>query len=266
MSPPKNTHYLKFYSGETIEANNRVPVEAAVALTVNGEIWTTFMCTPSQQEVLMLGFLFNEGIINTIEDIADIRVCEHGDNVDVWTVKRVEKPAKWRRTTGCTGGATAVDTISLPRPVFPPSDSRITPQQITRLVSLLFESQELYKESGGVHTSALCGRAHVLLSAEDIGRHNTLDKLAGLWLQGKAQWTASDPKVLVSTGRVSSEMLQKAARMGVSILVSRTSPSSLSIELAKKWNITLVGYARRDRFNVYSHPERIRDNIDQSAG
>jgi len=119
---------------------------------------------------------------------------------------------------------------------------------------MLFESQELYHETGGVHTSALSDGEQVILSAEDIGRHNTLDKIAGLCLMENI-WP--DRRVLITTGRISSEMLQKAVRMGAKVIASRTSPSSLSIEMAEAWGITLIGYARRNRFNLYAHPERI---------
>ena len=119
---------------------------------------------------------------------------------------------------------------------------------------MLFESQELYRETGGVHTSALSDGKRILLSAEDIGRHNTLDKIAGLCVMNNL-WP--DVRILITTGRISSEMLQKAARLHTPILISRTSPSSLSIEMAQKYGITLIGYARRQRFNVYTNGQRV---------
>jgi FdhD protein len=121
-------------------------------------------------------------------------------------------------------------------------------------VELLFESQSLYRETGGVHTSALSDGESVLLAAEDIGRHNTLDKIAGMCLMRNVR---PEKRILITTGRISSEMLQKAARMDVPILISRTSPSSLSIEMAERYGITLIGYARRHRFNVYSNSHRV---------
>jgi FdhD protein len=119
---------------------------------------------------------------------------------------------------------------------------------------MLFESQSLYRETGGVHTSALSDGENLILSAEDIGRHNTLDKIAGLCLMKKV---FPEKRILITTGRISSEMLQKAARLGVPILISRTSPSSLSIEMAERYGITLIGYARKHRFNVYSNSQRV---------
>ena len=125
---------------------------------------------------------------------------------------------------------------------------------IGHLIEMLFESQELYRETGGVHTSAISDGEKILIVAEDIGRHNTLDKIAGLCLMNNV-WPQT--RILITTGRISSEMLQKAARLQAPILISRTSPSSLSIEMAELYGITLIGYARRHRFNVYSNSQRV---------
>jgi FdhD protein len=119
---------------------------------------------------------------------------------------------------------------------------------------MLLGSQELYRATGGVHTSVLADGEKIVFVGEDIGRHNTLDKIAGLCLM-KNVWP--ETRILLTTGRISSEMLQKAARLKAPILISRTSPSSLSIQMAERYGITLIGYARRDRFNVYSNPQRV---------
>jgi len=122
------------------------------------------------------------------------------------------------------------------------------------LVDQLMEVQSLYRETGGVHSSALSDGEKLVISAEDIGRHNSLDKIAGLCLMNNI-WP--ETRLLITTGRISSEMLQKAARMQAPIIVSRTSPSSLSIEMAERYGITLIGYARKHRFNVYSNVQRV---------
>jgi len=254
IEPRKPIHYLQTSSSKQEPVAGNTIVETPVALTVNGEVWTTFMCTPVHLEAMMVGFLFNEGVIDTMNEVVDARICEHGDNVDVWLTHDAPKPDSWTRTSGCTGGVTAVASIERPQPVSVSDEFNLSPGQINHLVELLFESQELYRETGGVHTSALSDGDNVILSAEDIGRHNTLDKIAGLCLMENI-WPSK--RILVTTGRISSEMLQKAVRMGAKVIASRTSPSSLSIELAEAWDITLIGYARRNRFNLYAHPERI---------
>jgi FdhD protein len=250
----KPIHYFQVDARKTDAIEGNTIVETPVSLTVNGQVWTTFMCTPVHLEALMVGFLFNEGMIDRMDEVEDVRICEHGDNVDVWLAHEAPKPDNWTRTSGCTGGVTAVASIERPQPVTVSDEFNLSPDQINRLVEMLFEVQELYRETGGVHTSALSDGDKVILSAEDIGRHNTLDKIAGLCLMENI-WP--EKRVLVTTGRISSEMLQKAVRMGAKIIASRTSPSSLSIALAEAWGITLIGYARRTRFNLYATPERI---------
>lgn len=237
--------------------NAEVIVETPVSVTVNGDVWLTFMCTPVDLEALAVGFLFNEGIITSAEEIVQVHVCDAGDNVDVWLEHSAEKPDKWRRTSGCTGGITSVEVDKLPFIAardLKKTKLKLTPAQVNNLVDTLFDAQDLYRRSGGVHTSILTDGVHVYAVGEDIGRHNTLDKLAGQYLMKKLQMT---DRIVLTTGRISSEMIQKAARVGVSVLISRTSPSSLSIRLAERWGITLIGYARRNRFIVYTHPDRI---------
>jgi FdhD protein len=212
------------------------------------------MCTPVNLEAMAAGFLYNEGIIESTDEVEDVRVCEHGDNVDVWLNRTVEQPKSWRRTSGCSGGLTAVETLARVDVSFEGDKPKVQPEAIGHLIEGLFESQELYRETGGVHTSALSDGKKILLVAEDIGRHNTLDKIAGLCLMNNV-WPQT--RILITTGRISSEMLQKAARLRAPILISRTSPSSLSIEMAELYGITLIGYARRHRFNVYSNSQRV---------
>jgi FdhD protein len=262
LEPRKPIQYFQMDSTRNLPTEGSVIVETPVSLTVNGEAWVSFMCTPILLEAMAVGFLFNEGVIDSMEEVADVRLCEHGDNVDVWLTHSPEKPTKWTRTSGCSGGMTAVDSITRPRSASAPNGLVLPATAISHLVEILLDAQDLYRETGGVHTSALTDGERILLSAEDIGRHNTLDKIAGQCLMQNV-WP--ERRILITTGRISSEMLQKAVRLSASILVSRTSPSSLSIELAEKWGITLIGYARRNRFNLYAHPERILLAVEQSS-
>ncbi len=254
ITPQKSIHYDRYEFKKWEPVNAETIVETPVSLTVNGEVWLTFMCTPVDLEAMALGFLYNEGILESMDKVENVHICEHGDNVDVWLDHAAEQPKSWRRTSGCTGGVTAVDLLSRPDVSFNGSGPKVQPEAIMNLVEQLFEAQSLYRETGGVHTSALSNGEKILLMAEDIGRHNTLDKIAGLCLM-KNIWP--ETRILITTGRISSEMLQKAARMNAPILISRTSPSSLSIEMAERYGITLIGYVRKHRFNVYSSPARV---------
>jgi len=253
-TPRKEIEYDKYEFKKWEHLDSETIVETPVSLTVNGEVWITFMCTPVDLEALAVGFLYNEGIVENMDEVADVRLCEHGDNLDVWLNHPAEQPTSWRRTSGCTGGVTAVDLLAKPNVSFSADRLKVQPEAVGRLVEMLFESQELYRDTGGVHTSALSDGVKILVSAEDIGRHNTLDKIAGLCLMNNI-WP--ETRILITTGRISSEMLQKAAQLNAPILISRTSPSSLSIEMAERYGITLIGYARRHRFNVYSNGQRV---------
>jgi len=256
LEPRKHIQYFQVDASRNEPIAASTIVETPVSLTVNGEAWISFMCTPVLLEAMAIGFLYNEGVIDSMDEVVDIRLCEHGDNVDLWLNHPVKKPAGWTRTSGCSGGVTAVDSIQKPRSVASPNGFALPVSGINLLVEMLFDAQDLYRETGGVHTSALTDGERILLSADDIGRHNTLDKIAGQCLMQNI-WP--EHRILLTTGRVSSEMLQKALRLGAGMLISRTSPSSLSIELAEKWGITLIGYARRNCFNLYAHPERVSD-------
>ncbi len=261
IAPQKAIHYAKYEFKKWESLDAETIVETPVSLTVNGQVWLTFMCTPLNLEAMAVGFLYNEGIIEAMNEVEDVRVCEHGDNVDVWLNHSVEQPTSWRRTSGCTGGITAVDALARVDVSFDGNQPRFAPEAIGHLIEQLFEAQSLYRETGGVHTSALSDGEKIVVVAEDIGRHNTLDKISGLCLMNDI---APETKVLITTGRISSEMLQKAARMNAPILISRTSPSSLSIEMAERYGITLIGYARTHQFNVYTNAQRLELSTMQS--
>ncbi len=251
---PKTHQHLRYHNDKIEEITALLPTEAPVSLTVNGEVWLTFMCTPSQLEALAIGFLFNEGIIKDFSEVADTRICKHDDNVDIWLYHAAEKPAKWTRTSGCTGGMTSVETNVEPRLGTRSKNVILTPEQIYPLLKRLDKHQILYRQTGGLHTSVLTDGEENTIFAEDIGRHNTLDKISGIALIENISFKK---RILLTTGRISSEMMQKAAKIKAEVVISRTSPSSLAVEIAEKEGITLVGYAKRHRFNLYTHPERI---------
>lgn len=260
FSPTIPLELRQYVNGAWRVEQGGAPAEAPVTLTVNGEAWMEFMCTPAALEALAVGFLYNEGLIQAVSEVVDARACEHGDNVDVWLAHPVEKPARWKRTSGCTGGVTAADVremVSGRQLPIRQGDAlqRMAPVQIGSLMRLLLVRQAMYRVAGGVHISVLSDGRDILLSAEDIGRHNTLDKIAGLCLLENV-WPES--RILLTTGRVSSEMMQKAVRIGAEMVVSRTAASFLAVQLAEEAGITLIGYCRGGRLTVYTHPERVQ--------
>jgi FdhD protein len=185
-----------------------------------------------------------------MSDVASMRVCEEDSLADVKLSKPgYTPPARRTLASGCGGGvsfATEMQKVE--------SQLTVRPEEVFSLMKQLNEKAELYRFSGGVHTSALCNNSNVLVAAEDIGRHNTLDKIVGECLLTKLP---TNDKLLLTTGRISSEMLSKAARMKAPIIVSRSSPTDRSISIAQKLGITLIGYVRGNRLSVYSHEERL---------
>ena len=249
----------EFRRGVLSPVGAEVIAETAVSLNVNGVPWFSFLCTPLDLEALAIGFLFNEGIVSKRSEIVSVSVSARSESVDVCLDRVIPPPSSWQRTSGCGGGVTTTGTAGeegpAPAGVFagaPPAP--FTPLEILRLAEDLVARQELYGASGGVHMSALADGERFLASAEDIGRHNTLDKVAGRCL---LDGIGPRRRAVATTGRVSSEMIQKARRIGVPLVVSRTSPTARSVELAERWGITLVGYARRERFLAYAHADRI---------
>ncbi len=252
---------IQYDNGNWNSVQQPAPDEIAVDLSVNGEFWLTFMCSPFQIEQLAIGFLFNEHIIFSNKDIASITTCENLKNVDVWLNFSVKKPENWIKTSGCLGGQTSARNVKEP---INTKNEIICPQIILDQMQKLIFSQEEYRKTRGIHCSVMTDGQDLTIVAEDIGRHNTLDKLAGYYVQAQNVW---ERKIILTTGRISSEMIQKAAHIGAVILASRTSPTTSSIRTAEELNITLIGYARRHQFTIYSHPERIdtRIEVDQTV-
>jgi FdhD protein len=248
--------FRRYEAGASRVVEADVIAEATVALAVNGKPWLSFSCTPLDIEALAAGFLYNECVISSREEIGLVEVCREGHMVDVWLTHEVEKPLHWQRTSGCMGGFTSGGPGGGSEVSYSINDGGLimSPEDVAGLVASLSESQQLYRTAGGVHTSLLADRSRIVLGVEDIGRHNTFDKIAGRCL---LEGIAVSHRVMATTGRISSDMLQKAARFGAAMVVSQTSPTARSVELAEHWGMTLIGYARPHRFDVYTHPERI---------
>lgn len=231
--------------------------EAPLTIYLNGQELVTLLCTPELADMLAVGFLRSEGLIRDYEDISSLRVDEGEGFVFVETKggQLAEKLyGKRTITSGCGKGTiffSVLDSLKMD-PV--QSTLCISYSQVINLSISLQEKATLFKQTGGVHSAALCTPTTAIYFCEDIGRHNAVDKIIGLCLKEKV--IIAD-KVLVTSGRISSEILVKTARLGIPLLISRAAPTTLSIELAEKLGITLIGFVRGRRFNVYSHPERV---------
>ena len=227
-----------------------VPSEMALAIYVNRRELVTILCTPTKLNSLVLGFLYAEGIIAGTGDVASMRVCEEESLADVMLSNpEYELPTQRTLTSGC-GGGTTFETQGKKVE----SDLAAAPKEVLALMKQLQTQLGLHRLCGGVHASALSDTRNLLVVAEDIGRHNTLDKIQGECL---LRGLSTRDRILLSTGRVSSETLLKAARMQAPVVVSRHSPTGSAVSLARDLGITLAGHARGNRLSVYSHPERL---------
>jgi FdhD protein len=251
----KPVRYVSLNGDEPLDVEGYVVEESLACISVNGEEVATFMCSPRDLDKLALGFLYNEGLIASMDDVRAIHLAKNNACVDVWLHHmEFERPARQIVTAGCGGGVTFDDLSQQYEPLV--SDLTVAPEGLAFLMRQLHLGATLYQQARGIHTAVLADPDRVLLQVEDIGRHNCLDKLQGAALLAGIE---TRDKIVLSSGRISSEMLNKGRRMGVPIVCSRTSPTSLSVALAEAWNMTIVAYIRQDRMRVYTHPKRIID-------
>ncbi|MFN2113753.1 MAG: formate dehydrogenase accessory sulfurtransferase FdhD [Anaerolineales bacterium] len=240
-------HDWKEGGGEVIE-------EITLTIYVNGVEFISIMGTPLNQDWLAVGFLKNEGILSSLDEISDLKITPEGCCIDVWLNQDVQLPEKMVITSGCGSGRTREDQADLEVPF--EIEGGTTPPIVLNAFANLQTKDSLYARSRGVHAAGLLDleTGQILQVAEDVGRHNAIDKLQGACLLKKI---TTRGRGLLTTGRISSEMLRKGAAMGCPLIASRTSPTTAAIELAQEWQITLVGYARNGKLRVYCYPERL---------
>jgi FdhD protein len=232
--------------------NAEVIGEASVTIYVNGRELATIMASPQDLDCLALGFLKNEALIDNLNDVDHVHQSKNRCCVDVWLTRTIKMPERTILTSSCGGGITFTDPT---HDIEPLQDGvSLPPKRLFQLFKSLHFPGSLYSRSRGVHTAGLSDGKGMLAIAEDVGRHNAIDKLSGKCLLSGIE---TEGRILLATGRVSSEMLRKGAVMGCPIIASRNSATSLSVEMARNWGITLIGYVRERTMRVYSHPERI---------
>lgn len=241
-----------------IEKEDTVIREVPLTIYVNDEELVTLLATPEGMDYLAIGFLWSEGIVGTKGDVGKVVVDEEKGAVWVEAAQDREfiKSLMFKRliTSGCGKGTTfynVVDSVAA-QPVA--SNVAATPGQVLAIMSDFQKTSELYKETHGVHSAALCTPERSVIFREDIGRHNAIDKILGQCLM---EDVALSDKLMVTSGRISSEVLLKTAKKGIGMLVSRTSPTALAVRLADKLGVTLIGFVRGGKMTVYTHDERI---------
>jgi FdhD protein len=239
--------YLKLRGDRVDEARGEVVREQPLTISVNGVRFLTLLCSPMQLEALVLGYLWMEKVIGDVDDVTSLTVSPVDGQAEVTLRMPVDLPTERILTSGCGGGITfRIDHRLFPRLR---SSLRVRPQDLIARMRDLFDAAVHYKSSRGIHGAALADASGLLVVAEDVGRHNAVDKVKGEALQ---RGIPTEDRILLSTGRISSEMLLKAARMGVPVVASRTSPTEMAVALAEQLNVTVCGYVRGDSMNVYA--------------
>ena len=208
--------------------------EFPLALVLNGEYSNTFLCTPENLDQLVAGFLMTKGVIKSKDDIKSIEV-DFDNRVAHATIEKNEDLDKGKRFIEKT-------------------ETTIKVSDIYEVMKENLTSSELFKNTGGVHSVAIYDNEKLITIREDVARHNAMDKSIGYCILNDIDLK---DKIIFVSGRISCEMILKAAKAGIPIVISKSAPTNLSREIAQKLNITLAGFVRGERMNIYTNPQRI---------
>jgi len=247
---------VSYRNGKLEPGETEVVQEFPLKLIVNHREVATLICSPHDLRFLAAGFLRLQGFVRTVDDFLMLSVCNDFGIANVGI--RGEVPEKLRPvlTSGCGAGISFTSSHPTKNPSARRGTSQRTyrPSEIFGMMEQLARLAENYKSHGGIHSAAVGDGASILLYAEDLGRHNTLDRIAGEALFKGIDLSGT---ILVTSGRVSTELSAKAAMLGISMIASRTSPTNMAVKMCEEAGIVLIGYVRGGRFAIYTCPERI---------
>ncbi|AHV97321.1 formate dehydrogenase accessory sulfurtransferase FdhD [Paenibacillus sabinae] len=260
--PEQQGHIIRYRKGRITREPDLIVTEHPVTLKINGEEFVTLVCTPEHIEDMAVGYLASEGIIRGIQDIKEMWTQEEEGYVHVstdrWNELHRQLYAKRYVNSCCGGGRHGFVYVNDARTakIMEGVHVSLSFKDCFRLMEEVQTGSELFHRTGGVHSAAICDTDGVLLARSDIGRHNALDKIYGHCLRHAMNL---NDKIIVFSGRISSEILLKVAKIGCEIILSKSAPTALALELAEQLGITTVGFIRQDSCNVYTRPERISD-------
>jgi len=249
---------MKYDRGRIEEREDEVADEFPLTIRVDREEFATIVCSPSDLDDMVIGFLASEGMIRSMDHVSKLTVDTDRGFADVELTVVPQNSKDWynKRFIGsCCGKSRQFyfhNDVRTAKTIV--SRTTITPGQCLSLMRQLQHSSADFRSTGGVHNAALCSMEKLLVARSDIGRHNALDKLYGHCLRHRVPLK---DKALVFSGRVSSEVLLKTAKIGIGLLLSKSAPTQLALQLAEDLGITVIGFIRGDSFNVYTHPERL---------
>ncbi|WP_082232742.1 formate dehydrogenase accessory sulfurtransferase FdhD [Halobacillus massiliensis] len=248
----------KYVKGEWQQVEDEIAIEYPITIYINGEEFATMVCSPTHLDELIIGFLASEGVILFKKEIAGLEIDQEQGTAYVKLHSKIKTDQQQfsKRFIGSCCGKSRQFYFQNDARTAKTSMSKTTleAEECIQLMRKMQSNSQLFKNTGGVHNAALCDEKELIVDRADIGRHNALDKLFGYSLMNEIPVRN---KVLVFSGRISSEVLLKAAKIGIGIVLSKSAPTNLAIELAEDLNITTVGFIRGESFNVYSHPWRI---------
>ena len=233
------------------EFEDSIAIEKRLRIMVNGSDVLSLYCTPLMIRELVVGIMMTEDIIKGSWCSERMSII-YGDDVEVDIAAEGGFSTEGAVvTSGCIGGITFPKRLTLKKIDDP---FQISTARILKLFKTFQKASELFNLTGCVHSAAISDGDNILCLAEDIGRHNAVDKTIGYMLLENISFQG---KIMLASGRLSSEIVSKCAKWGIPIVASRTSPTSLAVEIAQKAGLTLVGFVRAGRMNIYANPERI---------
>jgi len=242
----------KFKSNQIQKTNDIVAVEKKIKVYVNNEEVVSLSASPSQIKELVVGFLMTEGILKGDWCPEKISIEENEKDIIVKVALEGFVSLEGKTiTSGCMSSVSFLNDVK----GYIDDKIQIEPEKLFSLFKIFQEKSVLYRTTGCIHASALANENEILFIAEDVGRHNAVDKVIGWALLNKIPF---EGKIIIVSGRISSEMALKTAKWKIPIIVSRTAPTSLAVEISEKAGLTVIGFLRGNRFNIYTHPERVK--------
>ena len=242
------------------DSEDAVTIELPLTIMANNRELTTLLCSPTDLKYLAIGFLASEGLVKGKDEIKKVVVDERRGVVRVETVGGKEfAPDVFKRliTSGCGRGVSFYSATDVQGQSKIESQTAISTAEIFTLAREFQHRSQVYRTTGGVHSAALCDTNNILVFNEDIGRHNAIDKVFGECLLGDIP---VDDRIIITSGRVSSEILLKVAKRNIPILISKSAPTNLGVRLAHDLGVTLIGFVRGGRMNVYANGWRVITN------
>jgi len=249
---------IKIKDSNIEEVNDVVTREVPFTLTIDDKELVTLACSPHNLEDLAIGFLFTSGLIQSVSDIKKVTIDEKQWNVFVEfdnPLQTEEMFFKRIYTSGCGRGILFYNPLDIMYRSKIISDFAVDAARISSLISEFGRSSQSYLQTGGTHSAAIANNQGIVVFREDIGRHNAIDKVIGHMVAGGNSFSNT---LLMTSGRVSSDVIFKVRRSNIAIIVSKSAPTDQAVRHAQSMDITLIGFARGKRMNIYSAEKRIQ--------